>query len=49
MKLMRRLVIRAFGEVKEYDLTTTIEQIENMKKYAEDFDVLEYREELCEQ
>lgn len=41
---MRRLVIKVNGEVREYDLATTVEQIKNLTKYSEDFEVIEYKE-----
>ena len=42
-------MIKAFGEVREYDLTTSIEQIKNIMAFADDYEVIEYKEVLCEQ
>ena len=44
MKLVRRLVIKVNGEVREYDLTTTVEQVKKLKDNSNDFEVIEYRE-----
>ena len=46
---MRIVVIRAFGKVKEYYLNTSIKQIEYLKSYAKDFEIIEYKADICEQ
>ena len=50
MRSLRKLVIKVFGEIREYDLaTTTIDQIMNLMSHAKDFEIIEYKEVLCEE
>ena len=46
---MRVVVIKAFGKTKEYYLNTSIKQIEYLKSFAEDFEIIEYKADLGEQ
>lgn len=42
---MRKLVINIDGSIREFDVeTTTVEQLNNLKKYATEFDIIEYKE-----
>ena len=41
---MRVLLVRMYGEIREIDLSTTsIGELENLKRIAKDFEIIEYK------
>lgn len=46
---MKVVVVKVYGEIREYELTTSISQIKRLMENSNDFEIIEYKEGLCEQ
>ena len=42
---MRKVVVKAYGLIREIDLTSSIEYLDYLQKNAKDFEIIEYRED----
>lgn len=42
---MRKIVVKAYGLIREIDLSESIDYLDYLQKNAKDFEIIEYREE----